>query len=331
MQTKSLKSVLKTLTSVIKFDKTRPITALVGVEAEDGVCYFSATDLQTNIVGRIECKEIIKATTVSLVDFYQLVKSFKGKELSIRQDKDCLQLECDGKYKLPYKKDIDGTVVNLPVNIIKMDNLIEVKDFDKVYKKNKAAMNEDTLPVMKFNNNMCYTTDGDILIVTNFNIKDGEMPTQIAGKLASLGSDFQVGIKDGRLYAKTENIAMSSHWGKLNEFPLKETEAFIDVATLAKTDGTKLLEIVRRFKSLKKKNIVFISKYNSLAIHDIDMTIEEGVEYQGTLNDTTIVFDTDAILKVLRVVDREITFGLYSKFMAIKDFSSSYAISGGSE
>lgn len=337
MQTKNLKEILKTLTSVIKLDKTRPITSLVSVATDGGTLYLGATDLQTSVFARIDCETQIDPTTVSMTDLYALLKSFKGKEVTIKQDKGCLMVECDGKYRLPYKLDIDDEVVKLPINVKKIDDLVWVEGFDEAYKQLKVGIDLDVLPIVRFEDNIAITTDGNILVMKYFEFMDTKItiPSKVAEQFAAIGKVADVGTTKNSLYAKNNTYALYSSWGAVDEMPMDEIQKYKAIDCPLKVDKDKFLDIVRRLKALKKKQLVIIHKDLKLFIHDIDMTVKEELDYEiergNRVEDVTIIFNTDELLKVLRVIDEDMCIELNPKYISLKDWDCEFIISGVTE
>ena len=148
MKTKELKNILKTLNTVIKSNKTEPITQLVLLYNEGSELIFGATNLSTSIIAKLEDANVkLSPVTVSLEDLFAVVKSIKDTECTLKQIDNGIQLVANqGVYTFPIVLE-NNRPLKLPIKFpdVVIDAYTPIKNPKTIKARNGMALGEGIL------------------------------------------------------------------------------------------------------------------------------------------------------------------------------------------
>ena len=340
MKTAKLKEICDVLSDFVQYVAIRPITDLVGLVTKGGMLYIGHTDKDNAyIVATVECDTEVPSTVVKLSDISKIIKATTVDEISICGKDDYLELKGNGKYKIPIQLDENGDKFSIPIHMPSMGEPIHVKDIKKLYKRNDVFVDKkDTLP-KEF---VCYYCDGEhtvttnniVVACTNGKLPMTEMNPNMMKSLIALPKEFDISSVDGgyriecdcyRAYYKTsKEVTFPADMviGLVNNF-----DAYTDFVNVEKKN---LFDSIKRqdiFKSKISTPLIYLTfKDNSITIENKQGTFYEEIPCDGNGNSVKIITSTENLLKILRLMEDDITIGLSSKFMSLEDTCGKYII-----
>lgn len=336
MQTKEFLKAIDMIHSLIVYNPIKPMTGLVEFYAKDGIMKIGGTDGLTTVVANIACEEDIENAVVSLSTLLKLVKLTSKENITIKNMGKYIEFRGNGKYKIPIQVEADGSVIQLPLSMKKIEDGKEYdpKEFERAVKRNKVAIydgdDHEEFALYHNKDGTLITTNSAILSITNnMELPIGDIKPFIIESLSKL--DDKITMGDYR--ASCDNFEIHFNNKVWNSFPIDMVEPFLTVE-LGKSitlDKKELLNTIKRqsvFRNpFEEPSIKFNIENNELWLKNTQGTSEEKIDVTLEMSDRSAVVKTDYVLGVLKNMENELNLYLEDNFICIEDSVGKYIIS----
>ena len=328
MVLKNLKQRLKTLSSVIKANKTEPITQLLSLYSDGNYLFMGATDFTTTIATRIPCEVELEPMTVSLTELFAVVKTLKWNEGSFKKAGDTIQLSDDSSV-YTFNIVVEGNkYLQLPIHIEqpKKDGKV-LHNVKTIKARNNVAVGEDVLTNYYLTKKSIITTDGEVLAITK-NDNDFEMtlPSNVFKQLSTLGDEVTVEIIEDGYLCYNDDYIMQVKSDSV-AYPFEVVAPFIGMEGTATTNKGELQVCFQRLHDLGKDKAYIGVAESKLLISDQDNSVIEGVDFSGELSYNNICLDVDTTLKALKTMKGVVCVDIHEKFLVLSDDDGCFIIS----
>lgn len=334
IQTKKLLNICEIFSKTITVTKIRPITNLIQFSGKDGRFIIGSTDSLITITVGMETDKEFKTAVVDRSKLHKLLKLTSKDIVTLERKDGYIELKGDGKYKLEVVTE-NNEELELPLDIpvSQGESAREEVSLYKMFMKRNGFVINENAQTMFYRyctiNGKTITTDTRVLVITDGSLFDNELPP----KLVSIISNFESGVF---FYSKFDNGYLIEHedfriFYSVSDFesafPVKPMQQYLDPNSFkyyAKVNSKDLLSAIQRLDVVKTaydepvvtlnftKDLLTIKDQRGVGIEEICVQSE-------IVGETTKLFTTSNLLRVLKVVDTEFELYLGEKFIMFKD------------
>ena len=349
METKLLKKLCTTISSIIKNDKIRPITDFVEIYAKDGMFHIGSTDNRTTITASIEDENDLDNAVISLSSLSSIVKLTTTEDVKLTNKGKYVEFSGNGKYKIPIQTDELGNKLYLPLEMPSIEECgyctYNIDDWKLAVERNKIALfsgegHENFKSYYNHKGNLV-STDSIILANTyNINLPVGSLPDFVVNQLANLNQemDFYI-VDDGyivisdvfKIYFVTKNrekFPIDLVIPFLSNIPMDSQSSFF-----IKFKPDNFIETIKRQKVFKNSYdvpsiILFIDEQGIVHVKNKEETVDEVIATTKFTGEYSIKVQTEIILSVLRIMEKEVTVYVGNNMIGLEDTKGFYIIAG---
>ena len=334
MQTKEFLKAIDMIHSLIVYNPIKPMTGLIEFYAKDGKMKIGGTDGFTTVVAKVDCEEDIDNAVVSLPILLKLAKLTSSETIKLKNKGKYIEFIGNGKYKIPIQVEADGSNIQLPLSMKKMEDGKEYdpKEFDKAVKRNKVALydGEDNEEFTVYHNDGTLITTNSAILAITYNVKlpFGDIKPFIVESLSKIKGNIL--MSDYR--ASCENFEIQFNNKVWKDFPYDLVEPFLSVELedSITLDKKELLSTIKRqsiFRNpFEEPSIKFSIENNELWIKNTQGTSEEKVS-DVNIKDKQAIVKTDYILGVLKNMENELNLYIEDDYICLEDIMGKYIIS----
>ncbi|MBP3886236.1 MAG: hypothetical protein J6F30_01085 [Cellulosilyticum sp.] len=331
MKTKQLKGILKTLNSVIKSNKTEPITQLVFLYNEGSELRFGATNLSTSIIAKLEDTEVkLTPVTISLEDLFAVVKSIKDAECTFKQIDNGIQLIANqGIYTFPIVLE-NNRPLQLPLKFpeVVIDTYTPIKKPKIIKARNGMALGEGILSNYFCTKNSIITTNEEILAVTYVNTytEAAILPEDIFRQLSCLGDEVNFKPYDyGFIFHDSTYLINTSK--RYLKYPYETIAPFVGLKGTVPMPKDDLQRAFQQLHDLKKPVAYIGCDGKTMLISDDSNALVVGIPVNGKLTSDKIQVRTDTVLKALKTMEDNILIDVCEQYVVLSDDVGCFIVS----
>jgi DNA polymerase III sliding clamp (beta) subunit (PCNA family) len=345
VKTVELKDALSLLTSIITKNSIKPITELVQLHGSNNKLSLGMTDNITKIALQIDCIDDLDTIVLDVEQLFKLTKLTTKEHIKIDIKDEIVVIKGNGTYKQAIKTDEMNDRLLLSITFPQVTELydIDLSVFKTVLNRNKISLlvGEDHPELYRYytDDNYTITSDSNTIAITNIDttLQDvKELYPAVVVDLANLGNKVKYGITNNGIYIQSENMYYFTVKLKDNLFPVEQIEPFINIKENMNIkftiDKKEIKESIKRLDIFDVNvfdvpAVCLTNKDGCVMIRDTKGRAEEETEVKVTSN-FSIKLATATLLKIISIMEDEITMYIGDGVAVLEDSVGQYIISG---
>ena len=299
----------------------------------------------TKIALQIDCIDDLDTIVLDVEQLFKLTKLTTKEYIKIDIKDEIVVIKGNGTYKQAIKTDEMNDRLLLSITFPQVAELydIDLSVFKTVLNRNKLSLlvGEDHPELYRYytDDNYTITSDSNTIAITNISTKMQdiiELYPAVVVDLANLGNKVKYGITNNGIYIQSENMYYFTVKLKDNLFPVEQIEPFINIKENMNIkftiDKKEIKESIKRLDIFDVNvfdvpAVCLTNKDGCVMIRDTKGRAEEETEVKVTSN-FSIKLATATLLKIISIMEDEITMYIGDGVAVLEDSVGQYIISG---